>query len=108
MNPITIYLLQAFIDFKKIALFFVGGIMRYSGSADQVVLMATVLGIKWLILLYLYRNKTFLQACRYRRGQKSRRLSVHANYDQRGLPLKWQGQRIPLGRGICSRRPFGG
>lgn len=61
MNPITIYVMQQFVDFKKIAEFFVSGLMKFAGSADQILLTAAILAIKWLVLLYLYRNKTFLR-----------------------------------------------
>jgi predicted acyltransferase len=65
MNPITIYVMQQFVDFEKISRFFLGGVMQltaqYDPAAEKVVLFAGILAAKWLILLYLYRNRTFLR-----------------------------------------------
>ncbi len=61
MNPITMYMLQQFVDFKTMAQFFAGGLVRYSGSAAPVVLALTGVTLKWLVLLFLYRKKTFLR-----------------------------------------------
>lgn len=61
MNPITMYMLQQFVDFKVMAQFFSGGLMKYSGAAASVVLAVTAVTLKWLVLLFLYRKKTFLR-----------------------------------------------
>jgi predicted acyltransferase len=62
MNPITIYVMAKFVDFKKMGEFFVGGLANYtSPEIYPLILVVTVLAIKWLVLLYLYRNKTFLR-----------------------------------------------
>jgi predicted acyltransferase len=61
MNPITMYMMQQFVDFKAMAQFFSGGILKYSGTAAPVVLALTGVTLKWLVLLFLYRKKTFLR-----------------------------------------------
>ena len=76
MNAVTIYIMQDFVDFRKIAEYFVGGTMTLlapapdaitgqvaagSGRPDLVLLAVTVIALKWLVLAYLYRNKTFLR-----------------------------------------------
>jgi predicted acyltransferase len=65
MNPITIYVMQQFVDFEKISRFFLGGVMQlvagYDPAAEKVVLLVGILAAKWLVLLYLYRNRTFLR-----------------------------------------------
>lgn len=62
MNPITIYVMQQFVDFSKMGEYFVGGLMKYVGPGPDLVLLAfAMLTFKWLILLYFYRNKTFLR-----------------------------------------------
>ncbi len=76
MNAITIYVVPRFLDFPKIAQFFLGGTARYAERgatyffSDQlqhpeltraVVLAFGVLAAKWLFLLYLYRRRLFLR-----------------------------------------------
>ena len=39
--------------------FFAGGIAKYSGTAAPLVLVACAVTLKWLVLLFLYRTKTF-------------------------------------------------
>jgi predicted acyltransferase len=60
-NAITIYVVPRFMDFSKMATFFLGGVMRYSGSFAPVVLALGILAAKWLFLLYLYRRRLFLR-----------------------------------------------
>ncbi|HRA90100.1 MAG TPA: hypothetical protein PK992_18575 [Planctomycetaceae bacterium] len=61
MNPITMYLMQDFVDFRAMAQFFAGGLASYSGSAAPLILALTGVTLKWLVLLFLYRKKTFLR-----------------------------------------------
>ena len=61
MNPITMYMLQQFVDFKDMAQFFAGGVMKYADTAAPVVLTLTAVTLKWLVLLFLYQKKTFLR-----------------------------------------------
>lgn len=61
MNPITMYLMQQFVDFKGMANFFAGGTAKYSGIFAPLVLVASAVTLKWLVLLFLFRTKTFLR-----------------------------------------------
>lgn len=61
MNAITIYIAPRFIDFSKMATFFLSGIAELSGDWSTVVLATGTLLAKWLFLYYLYRNRIFLR-----------------------------------------------
>jgi predicted acyltransferase len=60
-NAITIYVVPRFVDFHKIADFFLGGLSRHSGAFGPVVLALGVLAAEWLFLFYLYRRRIFLR-----------------------------------------------
>jgi predicted acyltransferase len=60
-NAITIYVVPRFVDFHKVADFFLGGAARHAGSFGPVLLAAGVLAAEWLFLLYLYRRGLFLR-----------------------------------------------
>ncbi len=60
-NAVVIYVVPRFVDFGKVADFFLGGVARQSGSFAPVVTAAGVLAAEWLLLLYLYRNRIFLR-----------------------------------------------
>jgi predicted acyltransferase len=60
-NAVTIYVVPRFVDFPKIAQFFLGGVIRHSGSFAPVALALGVLAAQWLFLLYLYRRRLFLR-----------------------------------------------
>ena len=61
MNAITIYVAQRFIDFRKIALFFLGGVVNLSGDLGPLITVIGILIAKWLFLWFLYRHKVFLR-----------------------------------------------
>jgi predicted acyltransferase len=61
MNAITIYVAQRFIDFRKIATFFLEGVANLSGDLGPVIILAGVIMAKWLFLWFLYRQKVFLR-----------------------------------------------
>ncbi len=62
MNAITIYIAPRFIDFSKMATFFLSGTAALSGEWSSVVLVAgSLFAKKWLFLYYLYRNRIFLR-----------------------------------------------
>jgi predicted acyltransferase len=62
VNAITIYVARQIIDFEHIADFFLVGINKYSSDSVKPILRAAgALAIEWLVLWYLYRNKTFLR-----------------------------------------------
>jgi predicted acyltransferase len=60
-NPITIYVGQKFIDFGKIARFFFGGVAAHSGLVAPLILAAAIIGVKWLFLRYLYKQRIYLR-----------------------------------------------
>ena len=63
MNAITIYILMRIVDFAGISKFFFSGIANMGDKPWQVlVLTVGRIAIEWLLLLYLYRKKTFLRA----------------------------------------------
>jgi len=62
MNSITIYLARRFIPFDVIAANLFGGLARALPEAwGQLVLSACVIGLGWLFLYFLYRQKVFLR-----------------------------------------------
>jgi predicted acyltransferase len=61
VNAITIYIAARIIPFDDIARFFLGGVVKYSGSFGPVVVPIGTVAIEWLFLLHLYRNKIFLR-----------------------------------------------
>ena len=60
-TPSRIYVLPEFIDFPRIADFFLGGVVRHSGSFAPVAKAAGVVAVEWVLLLILYRNRVFLR-----------------------------------------------
>ena len=62
MNSIVIYMMDDFIDFHYTAKALFGGILSFlpEGGA-KFGMAAVVLGVKWLFLYVLYRNKWFLK-----------------------------------------------
>ncbi len=60
-NAITIYVVPRFVDFEKIAAFFLTGISQSVGDWRNLVLVAGALAAKWLFLLFLYRQRIFLR-----------------------------------------------
>lgn len=62
MNSITIYMAQAFIGFRGISRFFLGGLARLAGGPwENLILTAGYLLACWLFLYFLYRKKVFLK-----------------------------------------------
>ncbi|MFN5051388.1 MAG: acyltransferase family protein [Planctomyces sp.] len=62
VNAITIYMVPRFVDFDRMAGFFLGGIARQAGVQwGAVVLAAGALAAQWLFLYWLYRTRTFLR-----------------------------------------------
>jgi len=63
MNAITIYVLSRFVSFRTISENILGG---YAGTlsdhpAEFTLALGTII-IEWILLLYLFRKKTFLRA----------------------------------------------
>jgi predicted acyltransferase len=70
MNAITIYVVPRFLDFAKIAAFFLGGVIRvvsqpevtdHVGDLSTVIKWSGILLAEWLFLLWLYRQRLFLR-----------------------------------------------
>ena len=61
MNPITIYMLQKFVDFSGITRFFLQGIVERAGTVGPIITACGVLAVKWLLLRFLYRHKIFFK-----------------------------------------------
>jgi len=61
MNAIVMYVVPRFIDFDRMAEFFLTGVARLSGSGGDFLIEAGSMGAKWLFLYYLYRNRVFLR-----------------------------------------------
>jgi len=62
MNPITIYVVQSIFDFGILVQAVFGGIAGTMGAFRPVFQVFAVLGVKWLFLYFLYRQKIFLKA----------------------------------------------
>jgi predicted acyltransferase len=61
MNAITIYILDAFVDFRRIAEFFVGGLAQHSGPYEPLILPLGAFAAAWLLLWFLYRHRIFFR-----------------------------------------------
>jgi predicted acyltransferase len=61
MNSLTIYLAEKIVPPLAISEFFFGGIARLCGEWQEVVLIAGMLLIEWLLLWFLWRKRVFLR-----------------------------------------------
>jgi predicted acyltransferase len=61
LNSITIYLGTQIINFGHTSRFFLGGLMGLSDEYSNVIYMAGVVLVEWLLLYFLYRKKIFLR-----------------------------------------------
>jgi predicted acyltransferase len=61
MNAITIYVAWHLISFEQVSEGLVGGLARHLGAAGPVAVAATSVGLGWLALYHLYRQKIFLR-----------------------------------------------
>lgn len=61
MNAIVMYVAPRFIDFDRMAVFFLGGVARLSGGTGDFLLEVGSMAAKWLFLYYLYRSRLFLR-----------------------------------------------
>jgi len=61
MNAITIYCLQAIVDFGGMTDFFLSGVISLAGSAGALVYAVGLLAIKWMFLWWLYRHRMFFK-----------------------------------------------
>ena len=60
MNAIVAYMSEL-IPWGQISAIFFGGLARHLGIFGDALLAAAALGILWLCLYYLYRNRTFIR-----------------------------------------------
>ena len=60
-NAITIYVVPRFVDFEKIAAFFLTGFSQCVCDWKTLVLVTGAFVAKWLFLLFLYKQRIFLR-----------------------------------------------
>ena len=61
MNAIAVYVATHLFDFKLIGNVFVGDLLKHLGSWSGFVESSAALAVIWLIMYYMYRNKTFIK-----------------------------------------------
>jgi predicted acyltransferase len=61
LNPITIYMAQDLFNFGAVANIFIHGFVAYLGGFRPAFVALCVLGVKWLFLWFLYRQRIFLK-----------------------------------------------
>lgn len=60
-NAIAIFVVPRFVDFQKMAAFFLTGVAEFVGDGKNLVLVTGALAAKWLFLWFLYRQRIFLR-----------------------------------------------
>ena len=61
LNAIVAYMLPTFVSFRTIAGFFVRGLDKWVGDWTEFNHTLAAFFVLWLLLFYLYRNKTFVK-----------------------------------------------
>jgi predicted acyltransferase len=61
MNPLAAYMSTELFDFREIGTIFVGGLARFVGPWEPFVQSCAAFAIVWLILLWMYRTRTFVR-----------------------------------------------
>jgi predicted acyltransferase len=61
MNAIVAYIAPDIINFSQISNTLFGGLAKHLGDAGNFLLAFGALGVLWLVLYYLYRNRTFVR-----------------------------------------------
>ncbi len=61
MNAIAVYMATHLINFRNIGGVFVGGLEKYAGNWYPLIYALAGFAVVWLILLWLYRKKTFIK-----------------------------------------------
>lgn len=61
LNSITIYMGHRILNSKGISEFFFGFLAGPTGNYGDIILIIGMIGIEWLLLYYLYKNKIFLR-----------------------------------------------
>jgi predicted acyltransferase len=60
-NAILIYVAKECVDFEKIADYFLGGVIKHSGSFQPVMNAIAIVLVQWVCLYFLYRKRIFLR-----------------------------------------------
>ena len=60
-NAIVAYMLPTFVPFRKIGDFFVTGLDKWTGGWTEFIHCLAGFLVLWLLLLFLYRKKTFIK-----------------------------------------------
>jgi len=62
VNSIAMYIMAHLFDFRLIGNIVVGGLSTLASPEGEAFIQAcTAMTVMWLIMLYMYRNKTFLK-----------------------------------------------
>ncbi len=61
MNAIAVYVASHLFDFRLIGDVFTGGLGQWLGNWHELIRSVTALSVIWLILYWMYRNKTFVK-----------------------------------------------
>lgn len=61
MNAIAVYMATHLVNFRNIGGVFVGGLEKYTGNWYPLIYALAGFAVVWLILLWLYRKKTFIK-----------------------------------------------
>jgi len=61
MNAIAVYIATHLFDFSRIGDIFVADLARFMGEWGFFLRAFAALAVVWLILYYMYKNKTFLK-----------------------------------------------
>lgn len=61
MNAIAVYMARSLFDFQSLGNIFVDGLDKYCGSWNGFIHAVAGLAIVWLILLWMYRRKSFIK-----------------------------------------------
>ncbi len=61
MNAITAYVISHVLDFPKMADFMLYGIAQYTGAYHETITTIGGFGLLYLLLWYMYKNKTFIK-----------------------------------------------
>jgi predicted acyltransferase len=61
MNAIAVYMACSLFDFRDIADILLGGLGKWTGAWQDIIRAAGGFALVWLILLYMYKKKTFVK-----------------------------------------------
>jgi predicted acyltransferase len=61
MNAIAVYMVTRLFNFRNIGDIFVGGLEKWCGQWNGFIQAVAGFVVVWLILLWMYRKKTFIK-----------------------------------------------